>query len=519
MGKVVGGVDRSAQARRGFAEFYESLFEFHSLHPIQTYFGVDKETAKWIKEAGPQGGRVPKQSQLYPFLINIGGRGSSKTYVAIGTILRCLMDYPDNEGIIVRRHWNELQNSIIRDIKEIATKFSDGHPEYLMDGPIRREGYYEYTIFTSDPKRPSKLIIKPEPDKATDRDVADAFKGPQYGVVFCDELTQLRPVTWSTLQDNLRSPRVPFLRMIGCTNPPTRGHWLYDMARDEETRAVNGQKSQVIITRSAITDNPFLRADYVERMKEKYKDDPVMYSMYIEGQDGVDLDGTPVYSGAFSTKRNVAEDGLPYSPFSPIYVGIDFGWTWNVAVFGQIVDRGYLNILGELAVEGATLEQFGKQIQDYMVRRWPSVQMPDVVYFGDPQTATQHSMHSGLTTAQLLRRRCGIRLRWKKRRLEHGIDTLRDLLTDHSVEGDRPRLKFDRKRCPDLVMAMLGGYRRKSIGGIVRPAPFKDGFYDHRADAVRYLTDGLFGDYKEARNQRSKEPYVAEGMDPRRSRS
>lgn len=516
MGKVVGGIDRTKQALRGLSEFYQSLFEFRTPHALQTYFGIDRDVAERIWKAGPQAGLVPSIDELHPFFVNIGGRGSGKTYVVLGTLLRSLTDYANNEGIVVRKQWNVLQNSIMADFKRILLECTDGKPEYLVDGPKRREGYYEYTIFTHG--APSKLIVRPEPDMASDREVEDALKGPQYGIVVLDELTQLRQITLSTLQDNLRSPHVPYPRLIGCTNPPVKGHWLYTLAREQETLVANGKKPQIMIARSAMEDNPFLPPDYIERMKNKYKDNEILYEMYINGMDGIEMEGEPVYQGAFSMARNAPGDGLNYIPNAIMYVGMDFGWTKNVAIFGQMVAPGYLNILGELALDHATLEAFGKSIMDYVQQRWPDVRWDDLRFFGDPQTAVQKNMHSGKTTAQLLKEQCGIRMKWKKRRIEHGVDTLRALMTDHSLQGNRPRFQIDRNHASETTMALLAGYIRKQSGGVVKPDPYKDGYYDHFADALRYLTDNLYGNYKEGRAEKGTGQQWATGMKPRRGK-
>lgn len=493
------------QAQLYLDEFYNSLFKFRDPHPFQTYFGVDKEVAEAIwkrKIAGPPKGSTFRDA------INIGGRGSAKTYISLYTALSLSTDYEDNLGIIVRRHWNELKNSIILDFRKVLEQVTDGHPEYLVEGPNRKEGYYEYVVFTRG--KPSYILVKPEPEKASDREIEDAFKGPEYGWFLCDELTQLKRITWSTLQDNLRRPHIHNRRGLGMTNPPTKGHWLYELAREQEAATARGERAQVLIIRSRMEDNPYLPSDYIENMKRKYKNDPVRYAMYVEGRDGIELEGTPVFKGAY--KIGVNDGDLKYDPFRPLVVGMDFGWNRAAAIFLQVTQLGYLNILGEMRAEHMTVERFGNAVRDYIKQNYPKIPLSMVEYFGDP-AGRQTDQTSGQTAIAILRDKCGMHVRWSKVRREVGLDMMREALTDYGINAARPRLVLDKSRCHDLITGFIGGYRWRQSGGVTKPEPHKDGYFDHYMDALRYALQNVMG--VRQKQKQFTEPIFADGMKPR----
>lgn len=518
-----------------FDREYRNLLRFRAPHAIQTYFGCTAQAAERVWERKQN---TPKPEDLLNAVVNIGGRGSGKTRNGLYTLYRQLRDIPDNLGLVVRKQWTNMHISIIADFEEMLKELTGkpheannwkatctacdepstcpGHPEVLVDGPHRREGYWEAKIYTSDPKRPSTLVFKQEPDVSSDRDVEDALKGPEYGIVLLDELTQLRKITFETLYDNLRRQNVRRPRLIGLSNPPVRGHWLYKLARESEQDQWEGNKPRVAVCRSHMDDNPFLPPDYKERLKAKYKNDPIKYAMYVEGRDGIEVEGTPVYKGAFNTQRNIAE--LKFHVGLPLIIGLDFGFRMNAAVFAQVVGRGHLNVLGELMVSQASLEAFGKMIKDYVAQRWHHDIFDSAEMYGDPNTLAQHGIQTGELTAAFIKEKWGKTPRYRKRSVELGIDTIRDLLTDYGLDGQRPRMMIDERYCPDLVGGFLAGYRWKESAGVIKPVPYKDQYYDHIMDACRYLTDNMFGAAGPMFRKGEGGPMIAAGMTPRRGR-
>lgn len=470
---------KAGKAIKGLAEYYDNLFS----HQLAIFYGVPVEWARKIKSKSITYEQVPEEFR-YRDRINIGGLGSGKTVAALYTLL-CLSAYqPDNLGIIVRKRWDELRTHILDELERLATQICDGNPRYLISEPEQIAGTFEVTVFTRT--KPSKILIKPEPD-GTDSQVEAAFKGPEHGWFFADELTQLRQITFQTLQGRLRRSEVKVRAGIACTNPPFRGQWLYESneraARDE----MNGQKPKILVVRSSMMDNPHLPADYIAAQTALYENDPIRFEMLINGQDGVEVEGKPVFGSAFTTRHHV-DPTLRVNPHAQVLVGLDFGWHRPAAVFLQKDDRGRLNGLFEILGSEQTAEQFGREIKDFLRVHFPGNK--SVSYFGDP--AGRQKSDKGDTTLQILGK-MGIRVASRASTIESGLDLTRSLLGDFR-EG-RPRLVVH-PRCQLLIQGFTGGYHYdKFSDGRLSPTPKKDGIFDHLFDALRYCLIHVCGDY------------------------
>jgi len=473
----------------GLKRYYEGL----SVPQLAFYHRVPRILVQDWKEGrrGP-----PEAHEIHRDVVHIGALGSGKSVGGFFTAIALSCLVPDNLGIIVRKRWEELKNHVIDEMFRLADEMTDGNRKALMSDPKAIGGSYEITVYTLG--APSKIIVKPEPD-GTDRAIEDSFKGPEFGWFLLDEQTQLREATWETLRGRLRR-QFPHLTSqqasmlwagLSMSNPPFAGHWLADNVTEvcQELEAKGDLTTEdPLILRSRMDDNPHLPKEYISAEKRKYRNDPIRYRMYIEGQDGLSIDGRPVFGDTFRGGEHTSKE-LKYNPFLPLVVGLDFGWHHPAAVFLQQDQKGCVNILGELIGQEETAEDFGGRVLDYIKQVFPKV--TEVIYFGDPAGAQQSD--KGDPTIVILAR-LGIRVGYRHMLIDPGLDLIRQLLG--TLRGSRPRLMFHPDRCPVLVKAFIGGYHYKQgKGGVSSPKPHKDGFYDHPVDALRYALGSICGEY------------------------
>jgi len=213
----------------------------------------------------------PRPEETFQNQLHIGSLGSGKSHIQrfMEITLSCFIQ--DNYGIIVRKRWEELKNHVIDDLFRLADEITEGNRTALLSDPKRVGASFEITVFTTG--KPSRIIVKPEPD-GTDEQITDHFKGPEYGWFSLEEATQLREITFDTLCGRLR--RVfPTMKPEHCafmwsgmavTNPPYVGHWISKRADESEALLAKEELTRLdtLIIRSQMTDNPFLRPEYID---------------------------------------------------------------------------------------------------------------------------------------------------------------------------------------------------------------------------------------------------------------
>jgi len=297
---------------------------------------------------------------------------------------------------------------------------------------------------------------------------------------------------------------------LGMSNPTYTGHWLVDNLADihQEAEATNLLTIQdPLLLRSTMEDNPHLGADYVEAEKRKYRNDPIKYRMYILGEDGLDVDGRPVFGDVFKSELHTS-NALIYNPFTTLTVGLDFGWHRPAAIFMQMDKSGCINVLGELMGQEETAEEFGMRVKDYVQQVFPEIK--EIEYYGDPAGAQKTD--KGDPTISILAR-MGIRVGYRFLPIDPGLNLIRSLLG--TMRRGRPRLVYNIQRCPIIIKAKIGGYHYKQgRGGMTSPKPNKDGFYEHLQDAERYALTNLCGVYSDSDDGKDKQwPKYAKGME------
>lgn len=471
-------------------------------HQLAMYHGFPRDWGYKLKSNEVAG--VP-ENLWFDLAFGIGGYRSGKTYSALLRIANDATQFPGNEILVVRKRHEQLHNTILKDLKAVFFRITGGHPEWLiLDEGSPTPGAYEMLILTPDPNRPTKIIFRIEPD-GDDEQVRDSFKGYECGLIVVEEGSQLRAVTLDTclsrmskriLIDPLGSKTDPANQWPGfkpyallLSNPAFEGHWMTEMARKAEQDLARGEKANLVVVRTTMDDNKTLSPEYVAKEKARYKDDPIGYQMYILGQDGVKIDGRPVFIGHFDFKIHVQE--VKFNPEWPLILGLDFGYNRPRCVFAQL-DEGIdgLNVLDEIVGKELEAEEFALQIRDHVKRYFPKVK--SMIEWGDP-SGFQKTDKGDPTIPRI--NKLGFQIRPSVNDLEAGHNEIRRLLREmRSKSGTmRPRMVIS-PACPHLQLAFRQGYTLPvSSKGIISEKPDPRNPFKDIMDALRYLVMGTFG--------------------------
>ena len=488
MGLVTQGVDRTKQALRGAGAVWQSFSE----NPTQlaAYHGIPIEAARriapWVAAGDDQAVAkflAANPQLLYLWILLYGGVRSGKTFAIALRLWMSAARHPGNRLLVVRKRKEQLRNTFLDEFEKVGKLITDGHLDYLGELKPGPDGALEYLVHTSNPKEPSKIIFAIEPD-GTDAEIEDRWRGYTVGGVVTEETNQLREISPTTLRfrvsldKDMAGNKIPRW-MASISNPVTKGHYLQKFKQEQETMRLLGRRPNCLVIHSRPADNvKHLPDGYEDELRATFANDPQKIAMLLEGKDGLLVDGEPVYGRVFSHLHIDAQ--IQYTPMLPLLRGWDFGFHRPACVFAQEDVKGCINILGELLGEDETAEQFADRVIAFTALNFPNA--PQITDYGDPAGAQQTD--KGDTTIMILRRK-GVRMNYRPTGIDQGIKHIRNMLT--RMRGKRPELAFS-PACADLILAFERGYHfPKFKDGTFGPKPHKDGYFDHYADAIRYL--------------------------------
>jgi PBSX family phage terminase large subunit len=528
----------------GLQEFHDSMYD----HQLATHYAVPLEFAREIRVTRVS--VIPAWWPVFQNVLSIGGKGSGKTKGAAYTIASLAMSLPGGLGVVVRKRHEQLRNTFLADFYDVLNEISRctdptcsrreevlgtgkyrcaGHKDALIVHEGEKDGAVEVLIKTSG-SLPCKIIFRIEPE-GDDRTVADSFKSYNLNFALIEEASQLNFVTFDELRSRLRRSNSPVRRMFVLSNPTTESHWLAQYAAKCEQQALqynprlsegpDNMMPEALVIRSKMTDNWRLPKDYVENEKRKYANDPVKYDMFINGLDGIDVDGQPVFSGHFDREHHVSTD-VRFNTERPLIRGWDFGYQNPACVFMQTDDQGMCNVLAEYRAEKVYIEEFVDGVKAFTARHMPAAgtngrQIHDFGdYAGTQQTDKEH------TTIQRAQMRGVNILTRPNTKIESGLDVIRKLMAEsrklpsYSISAEKAELSRRRfrvhPRCKELVDALAYGYHYpKYKNGQVGTAPKKDDRYDHIVDALRYATINTFGLADDATSTQYKKVHAKSG--------
>ena len=424
----------------------------------------------------------------------MGVVGCAKTTTGcIAGILHSLM-YPGNVGYVARKVKLDLKDTTFDEFVEICERV----PGLILK---KLEGDEPELILASAPKQgPGGSLMQGPPSKVIFRPLVSESKlgSLKLGWFLVDEASEVEEPIIHRLVERLRHPKIRHRSGFLVTNPMARSHWWYRLF--EETKPEGW-----FLFRAGAKENAHnLPANYYESLASHYP--PDMRIRLIEGEYGSTLAGKPVYTD-FRETLHVAP--LRYNEYLPMFRSWDFGFRRPACVWFQLDSKGDLNVLDEELGHDEELGAFARRVLMRSQLMFSGV--PEWQDFCDPAGAQQSD--KGMTSVQMLIE-AGVRPRYRVSKIEDGLAVVRKMLSQ--LQHGRPAMQVD-PRCKVLIEGMAGGYHYppEREGKASAEVPWKDGYYDHLQDALRYGVINIGAQVGLDFERRAKRNALAEPRRPR----
>jgi hypothetical protein len=279
--------------------------------------------------------------------------------------------------------------------------------------------------------------------------------------------------------------------MWGDTNPPTMDTWwYYQMEKLSPEDGVSFNDNGWEVFKQPSGRGPY--AENVENLPEGYYDtqgrSEEYVRVYIDGEYGLSLAGTPVYK-YFRPDYHMAHESI--RPFvngtRPVVVGMDLGLT-PAAVIGQQDPRGRAMIMAECVSYDMGIQRFVRSmLKPLLYERFPGSPVLIVV---DP-AGTARAQTDERSAVDIVKAEGFKVIPARTNNISARISSVDDYLM-RQVDGD-PAFLVD-PGCTHLKAAMMGGYRYKPTGDNV----IDKNKHSHVAEALQYLClhlNNASGDY------------------------
>lgn len=396
------------------------------------------------------------------------GCAKTSTIAALG-FLRALLE-PGSKGLVAREDYNDLLGTTALRMEEMLQRLPPG------------------TRIDRDKSAPMRWWIQP----ANNGDISMiTFMGLKEGLgsyefdwAIIDEMDECEEKRVREVNSRLRhKPRsgIESYRLCGAFNPPDKHHWLYTACTGRNFQDKKIAEPWMKVFRPQPDENVRnLPNNYYADISKGMTED--MLQRLVDGEWGSTFNGQPVYR-EFKPQVHL-RDSLEYDPHTLMFRFWDFGYRHPACVWAQQTFDGRLHVLREEVGTNEEAINFARRCQGITATEFPGCKQGRD--YGDP--AVRQKKDTGSTLAKFAE--VGITILWKLYDFDESIRVVRKL-HQRLIDGE-PAVLYSRPKCSMLVGAMRGGYRMDDRG----LKPFKDGDYDHVADAFRYGVINLYTGYE-----------------------
>lgn len=387
----------------------------------------------------------------------LGAVRGGKTKAGVWEGIDLSMQYPGNRGLIARKTYRELKDTTQR-------SFFEECPPRLIRNYQRSQELVELVDG-------SEIIFR-------SLDTMEKIKSLELGWWYLDEATETEHDVFKMLQSRLSLRTVPVHRGFITTNPPNIDHWIH-------REFVENKSPDFELIRSNTYDNrENLPPGYIEGLEKTY--DPNWIRKYLMGEFGYDLKGKAVFYGY---RQEVHQAKLALSPSRPVVRGWDFGFHHPCVVFSQVDPDGRWMIFKCVMGKDIYIQDFAPVILQLSNSWFPNMEFKD---FGDP--AGSFRKDSDLSTIRILKEEFNIHVEYQRSKVSHGVDLINQKM--NTLIAGKPSLMVNKDETTRVIEEILMGAYYYQIG---EEEPYKDGYYEHPADAMRYAAINLFAN-KPTRN-------------------
>jgi hypothetical protein len=407
-----------------------------------------------------------------------GPQGCGKTTIALVAGLSKALWEPGSIGVVAQLDYNHLIQSTFQSFQKIVQRLPEG------------------IIIGRDKSPPMRLEINPigggEPSQIIFMGLKENLGGYEFNWAFLDEADKIEEQVANLILGRLRYVPQSGVRnysLMMAFNPPDKTHWLYRACTGKDGQDRKVATPWVKLYEPLKNENKFLETGYYDNLAKGYTRDQRV--RLIDGDWGSTFEGSPVYPEfryEFHAQENVIGKFDKYRPLIRFW---DFGYNAPYCGFAQIDWEGRILIMHEIQGEKIEIVPFIQKCKAETARLFPHAE--EFEDYGDPAVAQKKDTGQALA----LMYKAGIQLRFKRQHIDPGVRSTR-LLLERVIRGE-PAFQIDRRNCPILISAFRGGYHLDKDG----LKPVKDGYYDHSADACRYLITNTIGNGTSSSNMKN----------------
>lgn len=396
-------------------------------------------------------------------IVLVGGMGSGKSRMVIQEIVQSGLQYPGIPMAVYRKTMPALRDSTLREYKAHV-------PEGVGDYKERDSEYRFITRSEAGINSFCSFRGLDDPDKA---------KSTEYALIVMEEADEFSREDFLFLKGRVRKKGPWPLRLILVLNPCDEEHWIYKEFGPEADKTAYEKAGGVTVMHLSTYDN-------IENLPENYIETntagmtPEEIDRYVHGHWGSIVKGEPVYKKLINPDLHLRK--FERVPGMLLLRGWDFGFNHPACSFRLVDALGRKNCAFAMMGDKEELDIFALRVKRETERLFPDCYVRD---FGDPRghDKTQNSRSTGPSTAFEILQDLGIFAtgeRGVREYVEPGIKEIRRELST-LIQGV-PELTIDPSNTLIRVAYAGGKYVRDTDG-----RPKKDGYYEHIADADRYI--------------------------------
>ena len=401
---------------------------------------------------------TPKQQALLdsraPIVAMVGGVGGAKTTGAALKLLQLIAENPGQRGLLVVPTAPLLHATTLAEFREIC-------PSELIAGENKQRRYIDFV-------NGARLYYWSADGKAR-------LVGFNAAFGLLDEFQECQRWVFEKLLARVRSPKAQ-RRQLVLVGIPSMG-WVHDLLAEPA--------EGVEVIHVATSDNPYLPADYVDRLRANY--DPTLFAQMVEGKF-VQLAGL-VFDN-YLPARHLVDQGP--STGIDTWVGVDLGYNLPAVVFLQ---RRIQFGVNEPAPRRAAFVVVDEEMPD----KGSAADLAEVIRRRgykiagirvDPTCTADERM--ALSKAGPVSTAEGEDAQSRKQGIERMRAALLDATGQTRLFFSRRLLEQERTWKRGVLKDIIAyKWKKASAQAPVAKEPHKDGKHDHSMDATRYIIDLL----------------------------
>lgn len=282
-----------------------------------------------------------------------GALRSAKTWTILIAIRTVLEQQPGVVWTMARWTRDGLHQKLIPDYRHVCALMGLPHGEWNP-----QESCYDLT-------NGSRLYAVHLKASQTDNKFAKV-RGLTTAGFYINQLEEVPEDVYNEAALRLSQPGFPQVMVVDPNAVPD-SHWI------AKRWPVTNPRPQHQYFRLAMRDNAHnLDPATIAAAELLYPVGHPLRAIKIEGRRGLEVNGTPVYAGAFVRSRHVAPASLPLNPQLPLCEAYDYGFHHPCVVWYQYAPWGHLRVLGGVMGSDLHLDAFLPIVERYRQQWFPT---------------------------------------------------------------------------------------------------------------------------------------------------